>query len=44
MLAEKLGISFYDKEIIRMASDESGIDLGLFGKVEGGNKIKPSLI
>lgn len=38
MLAEKLGISFYDKEIIRMASDESGIDLGLFGKVEGGNK------
>lgn len=43
MLAEKLGISFYDKEIIRMASDESGIDLGLFGKVEGGNKIKPSL-
>ncbi len=36
MLAEKLGISFYDKEIIRMASDESGIDLGLFGKVEGG--------
>ena len=32
MLAEKLGISFYDKEIIRMASDESGIDLKLFGK------------
>ena len=45
MLAEKLGISFYDKEIIRMASDESGIDLGLFGKVEGGNKIShPCLI
>ncbi|MEE0744540.1 MAG: cytidylate kinase family protein, partial [Blautia faecis] len=37
MLAEKLGISFYDKEIIRMASDESGIDLKLFGKVEGGD-------
>lgn len=43
MLAEKLGISFYDKEIIRMASDESGIDLKLFGKVEGGDSVKPSL-
>ena len=26
MLAEKLGVSFYDKQIIQMASDESGID------------------
>ena len=43
MLSEKLGISFYDKEIIRMASDESGIDLKLFGKVEGGDSVKPSL-
>lgn len=42
-LAERLGVSFYDKEIIRMASDESGIDLGLFGKVEGGNRVKSSL-
>ncbi len=25
MLAKKLGISFYDKHIIQMASDESGI-------------------
>ena len=26
MLAERLGITFYDKQIIQMASDESGID------------------
>ncbi len=43
MLAKKLGVSYYDKQIIRMASDESGIDLGLFGKVEGGVRVKPSL-
>ena len=30
MLAERLGISFYDKQIIHMASDESGIDVNLF--------------
>ena len=36
MLAERLGISFYDKQIIQMASDESGIDVKLFGKVEEG--------
>lgn len=41
MLAEKLEYSFYDKQIIRLASDESGIDLSLFGKIEGGEK-KPS--
>ena len=34
MLAEKLGVSFYDKQIIQMASDESGIDVKLFGQVE----------
>lgn len=43
MLAKKLGISYYDKEIIRMASDESGIDLKLFGKVEEGSSVKASL-
>ena len=40
MLAKKLGWSFYDKQIIHMASDESGIDVGLFGKVEGGDSIE----
>lgn len=43
MLAKKLGISYYDKEIIRMASDESGIDLSLFGKVEAGSSVKAPL-
>lgn len=43
MLAERLGISFYDKQIIQMASDESGIDVKLFGKVEEGDRVKGSL-
>ena len=43
MLAKKLGIGFYDKQIIHMASDMSGIDVGLFGKVEGGDSVKPTL-
>lgn len=44
MLSERMGIPFYGKEIIQMASDESGIDVGLFGKVEEGDKVrKPSL-
>lgn len=44
MLAEHWGVAFYDKQIIQMASDESGIDLNLFGKVEEGNKFKIPLI
>lgn len=32
MLAEKLGVKFYDKELIRIASDESGINEALFGQ------------
>ena len=43
MLAEKLAVPFYDKQIIQMASDESGIDVKLFGQVEGGMSVKPSL-
>ncbi len=31
-IAEKLGINYYDDEILRMASDESGIDMALFQK------------
>lgn len=31
-IAEKLGIKYYDEEILRMASDESGIDMALFRK------------
>mgnify|MGYP000999660596 CR=1 FL=1 len=43
MLAEKLAVPFYDKQIIQLASDESGIDVKLFGQVEGGMSVKPSL-
>lgn len=32
MLAKELDIPFYDREILYMASDDSGIDLGLFQK------------
>ena len=40
LLAERLGISFYDKQIIQMASDESGINEALFGEVD--EKLKKS--
>ena len=33
-LAKKLGISYYDKYIIRMASEESGIHEQLFGRAD----------
>lgn len=38
MLAEKLGIHFYDKELMKLASDESGINEALF--VNADEKIK----
>ena len=38
MLAKRLGVPFYGKEIIQMASDESGIDVKLFGQVEEGTE------
>ena len=34
LLAKELGINYYDRELIRMASDESGINEALFGEVE----------
>lgn len=34
MLAKELGIPFYDRELLRMASDESGINEQLFGKAD----------
>lgn len=43
MLANKLGISYYDKDIIRMASDESGINERLFGNVDEHATGRPSL-
>ncbi|MFV0465039.1 MAG: AAA family ATPase [Lachnospiraceae bacterium] len=34
LLATELGINYYDRELLRLASDESGINEGLFGKVD----------
>lgn len=34
MLAEELGVKYYDRELLRLASDESGINEGLFGKAD----------
>ena len=31
-LSEKLGIPFYDRDLIYLASEESGINIKLFGK------------
>ena len=42
MLAEDLGIHFYNREILRMASDESGINEQLFGQVD--ERIKTNLL
>ena len=43
MLAKKLGIGYYDKDIIRMASEDSGIHETLFGKngIYSGELISP---
>lgn len=32
MLSKKLGVEFYDKDIIKLASEESGINEALFGR------------
>lgn len=42
MLAKDLGIPYYDNEIIRLASEESGIHEKLFGQVD--EKLKNSLL
>ena len=34
ILSEELGIPFYDRELFYMASEESGINLELFGKLD----------
>ncbi len=40
LLSERLGIDCYDREILRMASDESGINEALFGQAD--EKLKKS--
>ncbi len=42
MLAEEYGIGFYDKKILRMASDDSGISEELFAKAD--ETMKKSLL
>lgn len=42
MLSEELGIHYYDRELLRLASDESGINEELFGKAD--EKIKESFL
>ena len=41
MLSEKLDIPFYDRELLRMASDNSGIHERLFGQAD--ERVKPGL-
>ena len=41
MLAEKLNISYYNRELLRMASDESGIHERLFGEAD--ERVRPGL-
>lgn len=42
MLAKELGISYYDRELIRMASDMSGINEQLFAKAD--EQVKNSIL
>lgn len=43
LLAERLGINCYDREILRMASDASGINEALFGQADEKLKKSPLL-
>ena len=42
MLSKELGIHYYDRELLRLASDESGISEELFGKAD--EKLKESFL
>lgn len=42
MLSEELGIPYYDRDLLRLASDESGINQQLFAKAD--EKVKKSLL
>ena len=39
LLAKKLDINYYDSELIRLASEESGINMELFGKADEKGKV-----
>ena len=38
MLSKKLGIPYYDKDLIKLASEDSGINEGLFGLADEKSK------
>ena len=42
MLSEELGIPYYDRDLLRLASDDSGINMELFAKAD--EKLKKSLL
>lgn len=42
LLADELGISFYDRQLLRLASDESGINEALFANAD--EKVKNNLL
>jgi len=42
MLAQELGIPYYDRDLLRLASDDSGINQDLFAKAD--EKLKKSLL
>lgn len=42
LLAEDLGIHYYDRELVRLASDKSGVNEALFGEVD--EKVKSNSI
>ena len=39
MLAERLDINYYDSDLIQLASEESGINIELFGKIDERKKV-----
>ena len=41
LLAKELGINYYDRELVRMASDKSGISEAMFGEVDERVKTNP---
>lgn len=40
MLSKKLGVEFYDRDLIKLASEESGINEALFGESDEKTKVK----
>ena len=42
LLAEELGINYYDRELLRLASDKSGINEAIFDRAD--EKLKNSLL